>query len=186
MRSLSMTKKACALLFVFTAFGAVLGTSAPADAQTPPTFVTWLQRNRTISFTSNFATCNRYISTPTSIQVPRGEWRALQQAWATCGDPATKMIVGNLITFAAFDAGGYTTAADVLTVRVDTPTGSTTCGEHWEESHIRETINAPITQFWVGPVQSSENPVDPFIYLNCGPHGTVGIYYSFSEGLRTF
>jgi hypothetical protein len=185
MKAPPLAKKMCALLLVFSTFGIALGTSTPADAQTPPEFVTWWQRNRTVELTSDFATCTRNVPSATNIRVPRGEWRFLQQAWFSCGN-GVKTIVATLHTFAGFEPGGLTTAAYVLNVRVDDASGSTQCDSHWEQSNISETINETITLFWVGPLQSSENPVDRLIYADCGPHGTIGYYYQFDEGLGTF
>lgn len=187
MKTSSIAKRMCGLLLVLGTFGIALGTSPPADAQTPPGTVTWWQKNRVVALRGNIGTCwDIRVSGETSLPVPRGEWRDVQQSWFTCGN-GTTTIVGHLITGAEFRADGRTQAQYRMVLRVDDPSGTVWCDQAvFANSLINRQVTQPFRKFWsqLGVESARSDQPDPFRYTNCGRHGRVGAHFRFEEGLE--
>jgi hypothetical protein len=186
MRSLSLKKKACALLFVFTAFGGVVGTVAPAEAQTPLTQVAFWTRNRSVSFTSNNVYCNNWrYDTASRFMVQRGTSVRQPDSWFVCKNLTTGWeIVGDLFVHASYSANGWAQSRYELNVRVNWGGGTVWCGPSawsqwqgtWADQHF--------TMFWSAGATSSTD--GSWTWVNCQHQGNVGVYFRADRGFGTF
>jgi hypothetical protein len=182
-----MTKRVCALLLVFTAFGAVVGTTAPAEAQTPPAQVAFWTRNRSVSFTSNFVHCYDWqYNTGTRVLVPRGSSTVAQDSWYVCRNLQTgQEIVADLFVHAGYRSDGWTSRQYELRVRVNWGGGTVHCGSIWGTTWLARYVNSGFTMFWSQAMVTSTTD-GSWRYLNCQHMGNVGMYFRVEEGLGTW
>jgi hypothetical protein len=188
MRSLSMRKRVCALLVVLGAFGTMVGSVAPADAQTGPQGVKWGQRYRSVSFKTPLGACyDIRVDGATYTDVPYGQYREPFQAWFTCGN-GTKTFAADLYTHAETGFDGWGWAEYRLEVRVDTAAGSTYCGRVTAWSWLNRYITGHETFQWSQAAATSANgaPGEGYRRLNCGSHGNIDVRVKVEEGRGTF
>lgn len=174
------------MLIVLGALGTMVGTTAPAEAQTPPAQVAFWTRNRSVSFTSNNVFCNDWrYDTASRVLVPRGGSTSWHDSTFTCRNLQTGWeIVADLHPHASYRAdNGLASVQYELRVRVNWGGGTVWCGSAWTPSHGRH-FNEGFTMFWNGTSESSTD--FSYIWLDCQHQGNVGVYFRAERGFGTW